>query len=104
MPADAVPPSLVHGDFRLDNCVFDRAGGLVGVLDWELTALCDPLVDLGLLLAYTNEATDPGPPLFRVPSSAPGFPTRAEIVEMYGAASGRDVSSDRKSTRLTPSP
>jgi aminoglycoside phosphotransferase (APT) family kinase protein len=44
---------VVHGDFRFDNVIFDPAlQKISAVLDWELAAVGDPLVDLGLLLAY----------------------------------------------------
>jgi aminoglycoside phosphotransferase (APT) family kinase protein len=50
-----VPPqrrtAVVHGDYRLDNCVLNAGGGVAGVVDWEICALGDPLADLGVLLA-----------------------------------------------------
>ncbi len=67
-------------------------GAIAAVLDWELCTLGDPLADLGLLLVYW---TDPGDAESALPDSAtaqPGFPNKAELVERYAAASGRDVS------------
>jgi aminoglycoside phosphotransferase (APT) family kinase protein len=84
-------PSLVHGDYRLDNTVVGADHRIAAVLDWELCTLGDPLADLGALLAYW---TEPGQasPLGQSPTSAVGFPTKAEVVELYATASGRDVS------------
>jgi len=86
------PAGIVHGDYRLDNCLIGSDGRITAVLDWELCTLGDPLADLGLLLVYW---TDPGDGMSALPDSAtaqPGFPTKADIVERYAAASGRDVS------------
>jgi aminoglycoside phosphotransferase (APT) family kinase protein len=50
LPSDALRPTLVHGDFKLDNVMFDAddVGKIVGVFDWEMSAIGDPLVDLGI--------------------------------------------------------
>jgi aminoglycoside phosphotransferase (APT) family kinase protein len=86
------PAAIVHGDYRLDNTMLapDDAGRIVAVLDWEMSTLGDPLTDLGLFLAYW--ASD-GP---AVGSSAAiaaveGFLSNDEIVDRYGAQSGRSV-------------
>ncbi|HEY3809835.1 MAG TPA: phosphotransferase family protein, partial [Acidimicrobiales bacterium] len=82
------PASVVHGDYRLDNCIVARDGHMLAVLDWELCTLGDPLADLGQLLVYW-----PAPGEFsalgHAPTLAPGFPTRAELTERYAAATGR---------------
>jgi aminoglycoside phosphotransferase (APT) family kinase protein len=86
------PAAIVHGDYRLDNCLVADDGRIAAVLDWELCTLGDPLADLGLLLVYW---TDPGDARSALPDSAtaqPGFPDKATLVERYAAASGRDVS------------
>jgi len=86
------PAAIVHGDYRLDNCLIGGDGRITAVLDWELCTLGDPLADLGLLLVYW---TDPGDATSALPDSAtaqPGFPDKAALVERYAAASGRDVS------------
>jgi aminoglycoside phosphotransferase (APT) family kinase protein len=84
--------ALVHGDYRLDNLILGPDGGVRAVLDWELCALGDPRADLGLMLVYTSEAGDAVRPLGPSATELPGFPSRAELVEIYAAASGRDVS------------
>ncbi len=84
---------IVHGDFRLDNTVLDEQGRVIAVLDWEICTLGDPLADLGLLLVYWAEDGDTDGALLGVtPTRLPGFPTRADIVDRYAAASDRDLS------------
>jgi aminoglycoside phosphotransferase (APT) family kinase protein len=86
------PATLVHGDFRLDNMILSEAGEIAAVLDWELCTLGDPLADVGLLMVYWTEDGDELVPLFDPPTTAPGFPTRAELRDRYAKRSGRDLS------------
>jgi aminoglycoside phosphotransferase (APT) family kinase protein len=84
--------TIVHGDFRLGNTIVDPAAGAVrAVLDWEICTLGDPLADVGYLLATWGQADDPVRTQQFAPSTAPGFPTRDELVERYAAGSGRDL-------------
>jgi aminoglycoside phosphotransferase (APT) family kinase protein len=83
--------SVVHGDYRLDNCMVSPAGEVIAVLDWEICTLGDPLADIGGLLVYWPEPGERSP-LGASPTTAPGFPTRAEVTERYGAATGWDLS------------
>ncbi len=82
-----VASCVIHGDWRLDNMVFnlDATPKLVGVLDWEMATIGDPLMDLGSAMAYWIDATDSGPisDLRRQPSHLPGMPTRKEFIERY---------------------
>ncbi len=90
MPAD-VANCVIHNDFRFDNVVLDHGfstGGparIIGVLDWEMATLGDPLMDLGGNLAYwVQPDDDEGFQLVRrQPSNLPGMFTRAEFVEYY---------------------
>lgn len=79
---------VVHGDFRLDNCVFTPDGQVEGILDWELATIGDPLADLGQLLVYWAEPDDPETALFAPPTSVGGFSTRQELIDRYQAAFG----------------
>ncbi|WP_435201632.1 phosphotransferase family protein [Janibacter sp. GS2] len=94
-PADR-PHTLIHNDFRLDNLVLDADDPtrLVGVLDWELATVGDPLIDLGGALAYWVQADDDETmrALRLQPTHLPGMMTRAEIVERYCAARQLTVS------------
>jgi aminoglycoside phosphotransferase (APT) family kinase protein len=83
--------TIVHGDYRLDNTMFDDAGNVLAVLDWEICTLGDPLADLGLLMVYWAEPGE-DPPLGVAPTAVPGFPTKAELRTRYSERSGRDVS------------
>ena len=91
---ESPPPTIVHGDYRLDNTMLapDDPGRIVAVLDWEMATLGDPLADVGLfLLYYARDEAQVGSVGAHM-STDKGFPTRDEIVERYAKASGRDVS------------
>ncbi|WP_070887457.1 phosphotransferase family protein [Pseudomonas argentinensis] len=92
MPADHPRPAIVHNDYRFDNVILDANEPLriIGVLDWELTTLGDPLMDLGNTLAYWIEADDPAPLqlMRRQPSNAPGMLTRQAFVDYYAERAG----------------
>jgi aminoglycoside phosphotransferase (APT) family kinase protein len=95
--SEAVPEQrrvgIVHGDFRIDNCVLGGTGSVKAVLDWELCTLGDPLADLGLLMVYWAEPGDPPDSMLTgSATSAPGFPSRAEVVDLYAELSRADVS------------
>jgi aminoglycoside phosphotransferase (APT) family kinase protein len=84
--------TIVHGDYRLGNCIVDPgAGRVAAVLDWELCTLGDPLADVGYLLATWTEAGDAVRTQVDNPSAAPGFPSRAALADRYAAGSGRDL-------------
>jgi len=96
MPVEEVAGAVLHGDYRLDNVILDEKDPckILAVLDWEISALGDPLMDLGNSLAYWQQADDPAGVLAMSmqPSAAPGMLTRAEITAYYGEKTGRDVS------------
>lgn len=95
-PAVEWKHSILHGDYRIDNCILnvDDPTRIDAILDWEISALGDPLMDLGNMLAYWIQADDP--PLMqlmlRQPSTAPGMMTRQEIAAYYAAKTGADIS------------
>jgi aminoglycoside phosphotransferase (APT) family kinase protein len=94
VPAEA-GAALVHNDYKHDNLVLDPEdlARIRAVLDWEMATVGDPLMDLGTSLGYWVEAGDPEE-LRRLafgPTALPGNPTRAELAELYAAASGRDL-------------
>nr|WP_319528297.1 phosphotransferase family protein [Pseudomonas laurentiana] len=92
MPDDHPQPGIIHNDYRFDNVILDAANPMhiIGVLDWEMTTLGDPLMDLGNTLAYWIEATDPAPVqlMRRQPSNAPGMLTRRQFVDYYAERAG----------------
>jgi len=94
MPAD-VKTCIIHNDYRMDNVVLnpDNPGEIIGVLDWEMATLGDPLMDLGGALAYWVEAGDDAlmRSIRRQPSHLPGMLTRQEIVDYYCDKMGLDA-------------
>jgi len=96
MPADSTRPSILHGDYRIDNVILDTDDPcrILAVLDWEICALGDPLMDLGNSLAYWIQDDDPAELKHLVvqPSYAPGMLTRREILDLYKDRTGIDTS------------
>lgn len=83
---------LIHNDFRFDNVVLDSDDPLkvIGVLDWEMATIGDPLMDLGNSLAYWVQADDDFlmRKMRRQPTHLPGMLTRKEAVEYYCGKTG----------------
>ncbi|WP_158726588.1 phosphotransferase family protein [Tomitella fengzijianii] len=75
--------AVVHGDFRLDNCLIGADSTVSGVLDWELTTVGDPLADLGHFLVYWAQPGDAVTALENPPTLVPGLPTRGELTRAY---------------------
>jgi aminoglycoside phosphotransferase (APT) family kinase protein len=91
---DQLPPTVVHGDYRLGNMIVthENPERIAAVLDWEMGAIGDPRADVGYLVATYSEPGGRENPLGTSPVTAmEGFPTRSELVERYTARSGRDV-------------
>ncbi|MDS0476950.1 phosphotransferase family protein [Natrinema sp. 1APR25-10V2] len=101
--ADSIPepiePTLVHGDYKLDNVIFSSGTPpeIIGVFDWEMSTLGDPLADVGYMLFNWEHGTDnPAvPELFPQFTEYEGYPSQRELVEMYEDASGRTYRHDR---------
>jgi aminoglycoside phosphotransferase (APT) family kinase protein len=92
MPSDFSKPAVIHNDFKFDNVVLDPDDPLkiVGVLDWEMATVGDPLMDLGCSLGYWVQSDDP--PSFQAsamqPTNLPGALTRDELVKRYAEKAG----------------
>jgi aminoglycoside phosphotransferase (APT) family kinase protein len=93
---DSIPTSpkatIVHNDFKLNNLMLDRVNPskVIGVFDWELATVGDPLTDLASAVSYWADERDGYTGLTSITSN-PGFITRREFIEQYALQSGRDV-------------
>ena len=86
--------TIVHNDFKLDNVMLHEQDptSVAAVLDWEMSTVGDPLIDVGLFLAYwTMTGTETNRSL-RAITNAPGWLTREEIIDQYEKATGRNLS------------
>jgi aminoglycoside phosphotransferase (APT) family kinase protein len=88
--------ALVHNDYKFDNVVLaaDDLTRIAGVLDWEMSTIGDPLMDLGTTISYWIDTADP-PDLQLIrwgPTTLPGSLTRADLTARYAERTGRDVS------------
>jgi aminoglycoside phosphotransferase (APT) family kinase protein len=92
MPGESPVVSVIHNDYRFDNVVLDAGSPLqiIGVLDWEMATIGDPLMDLGGALAYWVERADP-PNMQAIrlaPTQIEGMMTRRELVRTYAERMG----------------
>lgn len=86
------PPALLHGDFHLDNCLFSaHEPKLLAVIDWEMATIGDPLLDLGLMLAFWGERENPAMPAVQAVSRRPDTPGREHLLARYEDAVGQRI-------------
>jgi aminoglycoside phosphotransferase (APT) family kinase protein len=89
-------PAVVHNDYKLDNVMLDAGDPdkLVAVLDWEMSTVGDPLVDVGLSLVYWQQLSYPPDAITELgaPGAGRGWFTREQFLQRYADRSGRDVS------------
>ena len=97
LPADPARPTLLHGDYKLDNVMFTKTfDRLTAVFDWEMSAIGDPLVDLGIFLAYwthTTPVTQRGS--LNSVTTRPGWFTRDQILDHYQTRTQSDLTNLR---------
>ncbi|UII56801.1 phosphotransferase family protein [Cytobacillus spongiae] len=89
--------TIIHYDYKLNNAMFtEDLDEMVGLFDWEMSTVGDPLADLGAAMSYWTQSDDP--PLLKNGLGKPpvtvldGFMSRTEFIEAYARKSGRDVS------------
>ncbi|HVV36165.1 MAG TPA: phosphotransferase family protein [Acidimicrobiales bacterium] len=89
LPASGYQPGISHGDYHLSNLMFRwDSPDVAAIVDWEMSTIGDPLLDLGWLLA-----TWPRPGEFGIGGNlGEGLPSPAELVARYGERSTRDLS------------
>ena len=85
--------AIVHGDYRIDNVLFDGDGTLTAVLDWELATLGDPLADFSYLAMQWAMPADGGASLAGLDLEALGIPGLDEVIRRYSERSGVPVAS-----------
>ncbi len=92
MPGESGIVGIIHNDYKFDNAVLDQSNPteIIGILDWEMATLGDPLMDLGSSLGYWVEKNDPASmqPLRQMPTNLEGMLTRKEQVALYGELMG----------------
>ncbi len=92
IPSETRASAIIHNDFRLDNIVLDPSDPyrIIGVLDWEMCTVGDPLMDLGCTLGYWVQKDDPEEfhAIRTMPTHVEGAPTRRQLVDLYGRISG----------------
>ena len=91
-----IPPqhesSVVHGDYRLDNLIFEKdANKVLAVLDWELSTLGDPIADFSYLMLNWHNPADGRAGVLGLDLEALGIPSQDEAVERYVARTGYPV-------------
>ncbi|TSD08910.1 phosphotransferase family protein [Haloglomus irregulare] len=97
---ESSPSTLVHGDYKLDNVIFEPNGSpeIAAIVDWEMSTLGDPLTDLSWLLTYWQDADDDDcaiPELIPTFTRQEGYPTKAALVNRYEQATGTTFEHDR---------
>ncbi len=86
-------PGIIHGDYHLANVMYRFDGPeLAAIVDWELTTIGDPLIDLGWLMATWPDAEGRGTAGSVGIEPWDGFPTASELVARYADGSTRDLS------------
>ncbi|GAB3672737.1 phosphotransferase family protein [Salinisphaera aquimarina] len=86
--------AIIHNDYKLDNVVFDEGlGHIIGVLDWEMATLGDPVMDFGCSMAYWVQADDPEDmqQIRMGPTHLPGMLTREQMIDRYRQATGESI-------------
>ena len=91
LPTDWTP-GIMHGDYHSANVMFSPTGpDVVAIVDWEMSTIGDPLLDLGWMMA-TWHLPGQSEVLEHALMKAGGLATPAELVEHYGRNSSRDLS------------
>lgn len=94
-PDDTKSPSLIHNDYKFDNVILDPNNPLkiIGVLDWEMATIGDPLMDLGATIAYwiNRDDSDEMQLIRMLPTNMEGALKRSEVVDYYMEKSGRAI-------------
>lgn len=91
---DVTRRAIIHNDYKFDNVVFDAdLSRIIGVLDWEMATLGDPVMDFACSMAYWVQADDPAPMqhIRMGPTHLPGMLTRDEMLARYREKTGQQI-------------
>lgn len=78
------PTTIVHGDYRLGNVMLGGTD-VIGVFDWEMATLGDPLADLGYTLLWWGSSDKPVFNPSQLVADLPGFLSADQVCDRYGA-------------------
>lgn len=87
-PAASGPPTPIHGDPKHGNCLWDRSGRLLALLDWEMAGVGEPLLDLGYIMQFYDQGQ------FALGSSGyelPGWWSKQRVIDEWQRVTGRTV-------------
>lgn len=87
-PRPSGPPTPIHGDTKHGNCLWDRTGRLLALLDWEMAGISDPLLDLGYVMQFYDQGEAA---LGAAGYELPGWWSRTQTIENWERLSGRRV-------------
>ncbi|MDO8433336.1 MAG: phosphotransferase family protein [Candidatus Binatus sp.] len=83
-------PTIVHGDFKLDNVMWNPATRkVIAVFDWEMSTIGDPLADFGWMLSYWPDPTDTSGGIIASTAAEEGYLSRREMIDLYEQRTGR---------------
>jgi len=85
-PAASGPPTAIHGDPKHGNCLWDRSGRLLALLDWEMAGVSDPMLDLGYIMQFYDQGENK---LGSAGYELPGWWSRQQVIDRWEAATGR---------------
>lgn len=87
---NAAVGAIVHGDYRLDNCI-SRGADIAAVLDWEMSTIGDPLADLATFVIYYDGLAERPNPVVDAPGRLPGVPNIVDLLDSYEARTARPI-------------
>jgi len=84
---------IIHGDVGTPNMMFHHGppARLAAMIDWELSTIGDPMIDMGWFTGGMRDEEDPDKEFPTALNNPANFPTRQELARYYCAGTGRDI-------------